>query len=104
MVGPDVQAAPEAENYHTYCGNDSPDPVELVCFHGVHSSLHVLCKRDDRMQKDLDCEDSSHPSVKDQVGRVGPVREPQQNVVSAGEQEQQRQEYVCENTSPAKHV
>lgn len=47
MIGPNVQAALKAEDYHTYCGKSSPDPVGLVGFHGIHTSLHALCKRND---------------------------------------------------------
>lgn len=71
-------------------GDDAPEPAGLLGLDRVAACAFVCQQQSDAMDDGLDVEDAGKPAVQEEVDRVGPVGNPEEEVVVAEEEDEER--------------
>ncbi len=93
-----VQPAADGEQDRRDGGHGAPGPPHCLCL------LSVGLQADDGVDDNVERKDAGDPAVQQEVGRVRPVGQPEQDVVSQREEKEDGEEHEAKGAGAVQHV
>lgn len=93
----DAAEVGNAQNQHgarQYGSDDTPQPIWFDGLRGITAGPSIRQQQRDAVDDSLNGEDTSDPAVQQEVRGIRPVRDPEQEVVAAREEDDERQKSV----------